>query len=360
MTNQANRIETHRGALRVLLLVLGIPQGLAGLQALVDRRGFYDGFPFGRGWVADLPPFNEHLVLDVGALFVGLGVLMIGAAILLDRRVVLLAVAVWLCFAVPHAIYHFTELEAMGSADAVANSLTLAGAILNALLVLALVRRPRPAGAGATAAHAGANGSASNGMRMPGVPDRGASLISRIAFRASRRQTGAVVDPVRIYAHHPVLMTGYGALEEATKRSHRVPEATKALAEMRAAMLAGCEWCLDFGSVVARESGLSDEQLRALPAYRDSDLFSEPEKLVLDYATGMSRTPVEVSDELFAALREHFDEAQMVELTNAIAIENYRARFNWAFGLGSQGFSEGSFCVKPEMAATETAPLGAG
>ncbi len=63
----------------------------------------------------------------------------------------------------------------------------------------------------------------------------------------------------------------------------------------------------------------------------------------------MTQTPVEVSDELFAALRANFDEAQMVELTAAIAWENYRARFNHAFGIEAQGFSEGAYCPMPEQ-----------
>ena len=87
--------------------------------------------------------------------------------------------------------------------------------------------------------------------------------------------------------------------------------------------------------------------MRDLPVYETSERFTEVEKLVLDYATGISRTPVEVSDELFARLREHFDEPQLVELTDIIALENYRARFNWAFGIQSQDFSEGAFCVTP-------------
>jgi alkylhydroperoxidase family enzyme len=62
----------------------------------------------------------------------------------------------------------------------------------------------------------------------------------------------------------------------------------------------------------------------------------------------VTRTPTDVSDELFDALGEHFSAAQLVELTAAIALENYRARFNHAFGMGSQGFSEGSYCAVPE------------
>ena len=296
--------------------------------------------------MAALPPYNQHLIVDVGALFVGLGVLMVIAAVALERRLVQAAVATWLLYAVPHFVFHMTQLEPYGTGDAVASMASQAGQIAAPLLILWLLRAQHRS-APATAA--------ANGARMAGVPDGRGGLVARMGFRASRQQTGAVLDPVRIYAHHPLLMTGYGALEEATRRSHRVPERLKALAEMRAAMLAGCEWCLDFGSSVALASGLSQEQLAELPTYRESERFDELERLVLDYASGMSRTPVDVPDELFARLREHFDEAQMVELTSAVAIENYRARFNWAFGLESQGFSEGSFCVRPAEATTSAA-----
>lgn len=64
----------------------------------------------------------------------------------------------------------------------------------------------------------------------------------------------------------------------------------------------------------------------------------------------MTRTPVEVPDTLFARLREIFNEAQMVELTATIAWENYRARFDHAFGIEAEGFSEGAFCALPVSA----------
>jgi alkylhydroperoxidase family enzyme len=99
---------------------------------------------------------------------------------------------------------------------------------------------------------------------------------------------------------------------------------------------------------VGRANGVTEEQLRELPRYQESAAFSDLERLVLDYAVAMSQTPVHVSDELFEALRKHFDDAQMVELTAAIAWENFRARFNHAMGLGAQGFSEGAYCAIPE------------
>jgi alkylhydroperoxidase family enzyme len=69
---------------------------------------------------------------------------------------------------------------------------------------------------------------------------------------------------------------------------------------------------------------------------------------VLDYAVAMTRTPVDVPEALFAALRSHLSEAQLVELTASIAWENHRARFNRPFLIGAGGFSTGAVCVLPE------------
>jgi len=88
--------------------------------------------------------------------------------------------------------------------------------------------------------------------------------------------------------------------------------------------------------------------MEALPDYARSPALSDLERLVLDYTVAMTATPVNVPDELFAALRARLDEAQILEITAAIAWENYRARFNHALEIGAQGFSEGAFCVVPE------------
>ena len=99
---------------------------------------------------------------------------------------------------------------------------------------------------------------------------------------------------------------------------------------------------------MGRELGVSEEQLRDLPRYRESEAFSEEERLVIDLAVEMARVPVEVPPELMDKLRKHFDEPQLVELAAAIAWENYRARFNRVFGVRSAGFCEGDFCALPE------------
>jgi 4-carboxymuconolactone decarboxylase len=98
---------------------------------------------------------------------------------------------------------------------------------------------------------------------------------------------------------------------------------------------------------VSRKQGVSEQQLMELADFETSTAFSELEKLVLRYAVAMAQTPFEVSDELFHDLRRHLSERQLVELTSAIAWENYRARFNHAFGIEAEGFSERAFCPLP-------------
>jgi alkylhydroperoxidase family enzyme len=98
---------------------------------------------------------------------------------------------------------------------------------------------------------------------------------------------------------------------------------------------------------VGRKTGITPEQIANLDHYRSDFNFSDIERLVLEYADRMTLTPVEVPDSLFARLREKFNEAQLVELTSAIAWENYRARFDHAFGIEGENFSEGAVCALP-------------
>lgn len=190
---------------------------------------------------------------------------------------------------------------------------------------------------------------ASAGWRKPHL-----ALVYRVARRRLRElaenQTDRAIEPLEVYGHIPRLLFGFGMFVDVADKQSRVDRRLKRLAAVKTATLIHCEHCIDVGSSMARRSGLRDEQLLALPRYRASDQFSDLEKLVLDYAVAMTRTPVEVSDELFAALREHFDERQLVELTSAIAIQNLVARFNVPFGIGAAGFSEGMVCAVPEPA----------
>jgi AhpD family alkylhydroperoxidase len=194
--------------------------------------------------------------------------------------------------------------------------------------------------------------------RIPRVPARGASLFVRLAYRLSRRGIAALtgrepermIEPIEMYAHVPRLLAAYGRLEQATAKVKTVDRRLRALAELKAATLTHCEYCIDIGSQISRRWGLRDEELLALPSYKTSPLFSDLDKVVMDYAVGMSRTPAEVSDELFATIRASFGDAQIVELTHLIALENMRGRFNLALGIGAAGFTEGMVCAIPATA----------
>jgi alkylhydroperoxidase family enzyme len=95
---------------------------------------------------------------------------------------------------------------------------------------------------------------------------------------------------------------------------------------------------------VGRELGVTEEQLRDLPRYRESPAFSEAERLAIELAVEMAKVPVEPPPEL----RRYFDETQLVELAAAISWENYRPRFNRVFGVRPAGFCEGAFCALAE------------
>lgn len=80
-----------------------------------------------------------------------------------------------------------------------------------------------------------------------------------------------------------------------------------------------------------------------MSTWRDSDLYTPVERVALEYAERMTITGQKVDDALFAELRQHFDEAQVVELTAGIAMENFRSKFNAPLQVDAQGF-----CVLPE------------
>ena len=86
------------------------------------------------------------------------------------------------------------------------------------------------------------------------------------------------------------------------------------------------------------QAGADEDKIREVPGWRESRRFSEVERAALEYAEAMTITGQRVSDELFARLRSLFDEAQIVELTAVVALENFRSKFNVPLGIEAQGF----------------------
>ena len=94
------------------------------------------------------------------------------------------------------------------------------------------------------------------------------------------------------------------------------------------------------------QAGAEEEKVREVPTWRESPRFSPVERAALEYAEAMTITGQRVSEELFARLRGFFDEAQIVELTAAVALENFRSKLNVPLGIEAQGF-----CVVPQRPA---------
>jgi alkylhydroperoxidase family enzyme len=193
--------------------------------------------------------------------------------------------------------------------------------------------------------------------RIQGVAQKDAGFTVKLAYwymrRAMKQMTGSEpvrgsgIEPIEIWAHQPKMLSGMGKMEGSVRKGKSIDERLKYLIEAKGAAMIGCEYCLDLGSAVCRNSGLSDEELLDLLRYRSSERFSEREKVALDFTVAVMHTPVDVSDELFARLQEHFSDEQIVEIAALLTIVNHH-RFNAAFAIEAAGFSEGSVCMVPE------------
>jgi alkylhydroperoxidase family enzyme len=202
--------------------------------------------------------------------------------------------------------------------------------------------------------------------RIQGVSRNQAGPIVKLVYvfmhRGMKKMTGrepangSGIEPVELWAFQPKMMSSMGKFQGAVRKGKSVDERTKNLCELKGAQLIGCEYCVDLGSQICRNSGLSDDELLALVHYQDSELFTDREKAALDYTVAVMRTPVEVTDELFKRMGSFFDDKQLVELTAHLTVVNLD-RFNAAFGIGSAGFSEGMVCVPPDRPTSQPASL---
>ena len=96
---------------------------------------------------------------------------------------------------------------------------------------------------------------------------------------------------------------------------------------------------MDIRRAVGAKVGIPDEKLDALAHYRWSDWFSAREKAALEYAERITRDDQEVTDTCMTRLREHFSEAEVVELTFIVGFQTFASKFAKAFRLAPQGFA---------------------
>ena len=125
--------------------------------------------------------------------------------------------------------------------------------------------------------------------RIAGVSARKTSLAAKLTYSFTRRrlmqltgrEPGHMTEPLELYAHTPGLLFGYGMLEWASSGLDRVEKRLKFLAVLKAATLTQCEYCIDMGSQIARQAGLSDEQMKKMEEIRKQGGSREEMRAVL-------------------------------------------------------------------------------
>ncbi|GAB3761916.1 AhpD family alkylhydroperoxidase [Nocardioides ginsengisegetis] len=165
-------------------------------------------------------------------------------------------------------------------------------------------------------------------------------LYGRVLSAYARRTYGQVPDNAYVLWHHRPVLKAVLGFEQKVAKWDRLDPTLKSYAQLASAGVIGCSWCLDFGYFLAHDEGLDLAKVREVPRWRESDVFTPLEREVLAYAEAMSHTPLTVTDEMVDRLVDQLGAEAVVELTQMIALENMRSRFNSAAGLQSQGYSD--------------------
>ena len=165
------------------------------------------------------------------------------------------------------------------------------------------------------------------------------SRFARAMLSYARRRYGDL-QPVAAAAHHTGVLLATGVLETVVdKRWKALDPHLMWLAVQASSSAIGCSWCTDYGYYLGMQEGIDPAKVRDVPRWRESDVYDEKERLVLEYAERATATPADVDDDLAARLSAVFSVEERVELAGWVALESFRSRFNAGLGLVSQGFS---------------------
>ena len=152
-------------------------------------------------------------------------------------------------------------------------------------------------------------------------------------FWIQRRRYGAVLDAALLWARVPRLFLGvailYGMID---RRSSPIEPTLRSLVTVRVSQINHCPFCVDLNSATLMKRGASAEKVEALDSWQESELFSERERVALEYAEAMTYADRGVDDALMARLKQHFDDDAVVELTGLVAFQNLSSKFNSALG----------------------------
>ncbi len=154
-----------------------------------------------------------------------------------------------------------------------------------------------------------------------------------------QRHFGEILHPAKRWGQKPVLFwliaLLFGYLDR--KRSPLSPE-LRALICVRVSQWNHCAFCIDANGLRLAERTQSMDKILALSDWKNSECFTDEERLILTYIDAMSQQDAQVTDELRQTLRAHFSEKDLIELTALISFQHLSAKFNTALDVPEQGF----------------------
>jgi AhpD family alkylhydroperoxidase len=188
-------------------------------------------------------------------------------------------------------------------------------------------------------------------LRVSLKPAQAYPWYLRPFFWNQRRKYGAVLDSALLWARSPKLFLGvalpYGMID---RKSSPIDPVLRSLVTVRVSQLNGCRFCVDLNSATLLRRGVDLEKVNALDNWQQSPLFTDTERIALEYAEAVTLRSSAIDDGLIQQLKSHFDEDAVVELTALIGFQNLSSKFNSALGVPPQGF-----CRVPRREGSEAA-----
>jgi AhpD family alkylhydroperoxidase len=188
-------------------------------------------------------------------------------------------------------------------------------------------------------------------LRVSLKPAQAYPWYLRPFFWNQRRKYGAVLDSALLWARSPKLFLGvallYGMID---RKSSPIDPVLRSLVTVRVSQLNGCRFCVDLNSATLLRRGVDLEKVNALDNWQQSPLFTDTERIALEYAEAVTLRSSAIDDGLIQQLKSHLDEDAVVELTALIGFQNLSSKFNSALGVPPQGF-----CRVPRREGSEAA-----
>jgi AhpD family alkylhydroperoxidase len=163
--------------------------------------------------------------------------------------------------------------------------------------------------------------------RVPLIEEKDHPELAESIAKIKGARGGRLINIYRLMLHSPVLADAWFDLNQAVRYGTEIDGQSRELAVIRVAILNDVEYVMRaHGPAYALKEGLTPEQVAALADWQASKLFSAQQRALLAYTDAMTRE-LEVPDTVFADLRNHFSERQIVELTMLIGAYNMLTRF---------------------------------